>query len=69
MRGGAGPEGFKAYPPHYVGDVSRDGRRSVIRGRQVLHPRGATRLEAGDQLLVVAGKNIKIEAVKAAAPA
>ena len=39
---------------------------AVIRGRQVLYPRGATRLEAGDQLLVVAGKDVKIEALKEA---
>lgn len=40
---------------------------AIIRGKQVLYPRGATRLEAGDQLLVVAGREVKVEAVKEAA--
>jgi len=39
---------------------------AVIRAKQVLYPRGATRLQAGDQLLVVAGRDIKIEAVQEA---
>jgi CIC family chloride channel protein len=39
---------------------------AVIRNQQVLFPRGSTRLDPGDQLLIVTGNNIELEALERA---